>query len=116
MGHGQPDLIAGEGEDRRKHLGHRVEDQVQCGLGAAAGQAVAAIAVQAVLDDIQIERGENDDTEIIDGVGDGVEFVVAVGRFHLFHQGVALGHGPAVQLQHIRRGDEVGRVEVYQIV
>ena len=53
--HGLPDLIAGEGEDRGKHLGHAVKDQVQSGLGAAALEAVLLLAVKAILDDIEIE-------------------------------------------------------------
>ena len=36
VGHCQPDLVAGEGEDGREHLGEGVEDDKQCGLSAAA--------------------------------------------------------------------------------
>ena len=53
--HGEPDLIAGESEDRRKELGKRVEREVQRGLRAAAGQAVRTVAVEAILHDIEIE-------------------------------------------------------------
>ena len=55
MGHSKPDLIAGEGEDGREHLGQGIEDQEQCGLGAAALEAVLAGAIESVLDDIEVE-------------------------------------------------------------
>ena len=55
MGHGEPDLIAGEGEDGREHLGQGIEDQEQSCLRAPALKAVAAGAVEPVLDDIKVE-------------------------------------------------------------
>ena len=55
MGHGEPDLVAGEGEDGREHLGQRIEDQEERGLCAAALEAVSAGAVEPVLDDIEVE-------------------------------------------------------------
>ena len=55
MGHGEPDLIAGEGEDGREHLGQGIEDQEQRCLRAPALKAVAAGAVEPVLDDIKVE-------------------------------------------------------------
>ena len=55
VGHGLPDLVAGEGQDGGEQLGHGVQDQVQGGLGGAAAEAVLLLAVQPVLDDVQIE-------------------------------------------------------------
>ena len=55
MGHRQPDLIAGEGEDGREHLGQGVEDEEQRGLGRAALEAVCLLAVEPVLDDVEVE-------------------------------------------------------------
>ena len=55
VGHRQPDLIAGEGEDGREHLGQGVEDEEQRGLSRAALEAVCLLAVEPVLDDVEIE-------------------------------------------------------------
>ena len=102
--HGLPDLVAGEGEDRGEHLGHGVEDQEQGGLGAAALQAVALLAVEAVLDDVEVEARKLHHAEVVDRVGDGVELIVVVGLRDLLDQLVELGDGPAVEGQHVRRG------------
>jgi hypothetical protein len=59
------------------------------------------LAVEAVLDDVQIEAGQLHHAEIVDGVGHHVELIVIVGLVHLSDQLVELGDGPAVQLQHI---------------
>ena len=114
--HRQPDLIAGEGEDRGEHLRHRVEDQEQGGLRAAAGETVRAVAVQTVLDDIEVERAQVDDAEVVDGVGDGVELIVVVPAEHLLDQTVQAGDGPLVQLEHVRRGNELVRIEADEVV
>ena len=53
--HRKPDLVAGECEDGGEHLGHGVEDEVQSGLGAAALETVTLLAVEPVLDDVEIE-------------------------------------------------------------
>ena len=38
MGHGLPDLVAGESQDRSENLSHGVQDQPQGRLGTAAGR------------------------------------------------------------------------------
>ena len=55
MGHGLPDLVAGKGQDGGHDLGDGIQDQPQGGLGAAALGAVLLVAVQPVLNDVQIE-------------------------------------------------------------
>ena len=80
MRHGEPDLVAGERENRRKELGERVKREIQGGLRTAAGCAVRFVAVEAILDDVQIERGERGDAEVVDDVGDDVEFIVPIRR------------------------------------
>ena len=55
VGHGLPDLVAGKGQDGGHDLGHGIQDQPQGGLGAAALGAVLLVAVQPVLNDVQIE-------------------------------------------------------------
>ena len=73
--HLEPDLVAGEREDRRKYLRHGIEDDPQRALRRAAGGGIRAVTVQAVLGDIEIESRKRHDAEIVDGVGDGQEFI-----------------------------------------
>ena len=115
MGHGQPDLVAGEAQDGGHDLGDGVQDQVEGRLGAAAGQAVLLLAVQAVLDDVQIEVGQLHHAEIVDGVGDDQELIVIVSLGALFNQGVQAGDGPAVQLQHIGGSHQLVGIKAVQI-
>ena len=78
--HLEPDLVTGEREDRREDLRHGVEDDPQRALRRAAGGGIRAVAVQAVLDDIEIEARKRHDAEIVDGVGAGQEFIVLIDR------------------------------------
>ena len=78
--HLEPDLVAGEREDGRKYLRHGIEDDPQRALRRAAGGGICAVAVQAVLDDIEIEARKRHDAEIVDGVGAGQEFIVLIDR------------------------------------
>ena len=114
--HGEPDLVAGESEDRREELGKRVEREVQRGLRAAAGQAVRTVAVEAVLHDIEIEARERGDAEIVHRVGDDVELIVAVGLFGLFNELVELREEPAVELGHLLGLGQLFGVEVDKVV
>ena len=78
--HLEPDLVAGEREDGRKYLRHGIEDDPQRALRRAAGGGIRAVAVQAVLDDIEIAARKRHDAEIVDGVGAGQEFIVLIDR------------------------------------
>ena len=78
--HLEPDLVAGEREDGCKYLRHGIEDDPQRALRRAAGGGIRAVAVQAVLDDIEIEARKRHDAEIVDGVGTGQEFIVLIDR------------------------------------
>ena len=80
------------------------------------GRRIRAVAVEVILDDVEIEAGERDDAEVVDGVGDGEELVVLVGRLAAGHQVVQLRDGPAVQLRHVGGRGEVVRVEVDEVV
>ena len=115
MRHSLPDLIAGEGEDRGKHLGKGIEDQEQGGLRAAALEAVRGFAVQPVLDDIEIETGKIHNTEVVDQVGDHMELIVAISSVHCLDQGIETRYGPAVQLQHIGGSNEVIGVKTGEV-
>ena len=107
MRHGQPDLVAGEGEDRREHLCHAVEDEEQRRLCAAALEAVALLAVEAVLDDVEVEARELHDAEVVDRVRDHMEFIVVIRLGHAADEVVELRDGPAVERKHILRRDEM---------
>ena len=114
--HGEPDLIAGEGEDGREELGKGREREVERGLGTAALGGVRRLAVQAVLHNIEVEARERGDAEIVDRVGDDVELVVVVGLLDLFDQLVELGDEPAVEHRHILGLGEVRGVKVHQVI
>ena len=88
MGHGLPDLVAGEGQDGGEELGQGVQNEPQGGLGGAAQQAVLLLAVQPVLDDVQVEGGQLHHAEVVDGVADDMELVVAVCGEALFDEPV----------------------------
>ena len=115
MGHGLPDLIAGESQNRGEQLGDRVQDHPQGGLGGAALHAVPALAVQAVLDDVQIEARQLHYTEVVDGVGDHMELIVVIGGEALGDQLVQLGDGPVVQLLHLLGGHQMVGIEALQV-
>ena len=114
--HGEPDLIAGEDENGRKELRERVEREVERGLRAAAGKAVCAVAVEAILHDVEVEARERIDAEIIHRVGDDVELIVAVGLLGLLDELVELGDEPAVELGHLLGLDEIFGIEVDEVI
>ena len=114
--HGEPDLVAGEGENGRKEFCERVEREVERGLRAAAGEAVLLVAVEAVLHDIEVEARKRGDAEIVHRVGDDVELIVAVGLLGLFNELVELGDEPAVELGHILGLDKLRGVEVDEVI
>ena len=114
--HLEPDLVAGEREDGREDLRHGVENDPQCALCRASGGGIRAVAVQAVFDDIEIEARKRDDAEIVDGVGNGQEFIVLIRRLALDQQLIELCDGPAVERLHTGgRGQLVG-IKIGQIV
>lgn len=116
MRHGEPDFIAGEDENGRKELRERVEREVERGLRAAAGKAVCAVAVEAILHDVEVEARERIDAEIIHRVGDDMEFIVAVRLLGLFDELVELGDEPAVELCHLLGLDEIFWIEVDEVI
>ena len=115
VGHREPDLIAGEAQDGGHQLGHGVQNQEQGGLGAAALGAVLFLAVQTVLDDVQIEVGHVHHAEVVHRVGDHQELIVVVRLGALLHQGVQAGDGPAVQFLHLRGRRQLVGVKAVQI-
>ena len=98
VGHGGPDLFGGKGQNRGDEADHAAEDVVHGGLSRTALQRVGAVAVQSVLDDIQIEVGHLHHAEVVDGAVDIVELVGLIAGAGIFDQGVKLRQRPAVQL------------------
>ena len=115
MRHCLPDLVTGKGQNGSEQLCQGVNDQEQGGLCAAAAQAVRQLAVQPILDDVQIEGGQFHNAEVIDLVGNHVELVVVIRLAAGFHQSAQLCQRPLVQLfQLICRYQIVG-VEAVQV-
>ena len=112
MRHGLPDLVAGEGQDGGEQLRHGVQNQEQSALGGAAAQAVLFLAVETILDDVQIEGGQLHNAEIVDGVGHHMELVVVVSLAADLHQRVQTGQRPAIQLLHVLGGNQIVGVEL----
>ena len=114
--HLQPDFIAGERENRREDLGHGVENHPQRTLRGPADCGVLAVAVQMVLDDIEIQARERHNAEIVHRMGNGQELVVLIGGLALDEQLVELRDCPEVELRHcLGRGQMVG-IEVGQVI
>ena len=82
--HLKPDLVAREREDRRKDFGHGVEDHPQRALRRLTDRRVLAVAVEMILDNIEIQARERHDAEIVHGVRDGQELIVLIGSLALY--------------------------------
>ncbi len=115
MGHGLPNLVRGENKDGGHDLGYRVKDEEQRGLRAAALCAVFRVAVKPVLDDIKIEIGHLDNTELVYRVGHADEFIVAIGLLALFDQSVQARDSPSVQRLHLFRRNKAVRVKPVEV-
>ena len=115
MRHGLPDLVAGEAQDGRKELCDGVQDQIQGRLSRTALKAVLLLAVQPVLDDVQIEAGQIHHAEIVDGVGHHMELIFVISRLAPLHQLVQTGDGPLVQGQHLLGRHQVVGIKARQI-
>ena len=83
-----PDLVGGEAEDGGDEADEGFGDVPEHGLRGAAGGVVGREGVQAVFEDVEVERAEVGDGELVDGVVDAVELEVVVGGEDL---GVELG-------------------------
>ena len=57
---------------------HGVQHDKDRALGAAAGQRIGALAVQTILDDVQIEVGHIHHAEVVDRAVDVVELIVVI--------------------------------------
>ena len=96
-------------------LGHGVQDEAQGGLGGAAEEAVLPLAVEPVLDDVQVEVGHVHHAEVVHGVGDHVELKVVIALEALLDEAVEPGDGPAVQGLHLVGGHQVVGVKAVQV-
>ena len=82
---GLPDLVTGKGQNRGHKPGHAGQNRIQRGLCRPAGQGIHPVAVQPVLDNVQIEVGHIHYAEIIDRTVDNVEIKTVIGLVHLFN-------------------------------
>src|SRR5262249_59537788 len=91
-----PRLLAREREDRRHEARQRRKDVVARRLRGAAARIVGPRGVEAVLDDVEVERREVHGTEVVDRGEDRVELVLIVGAPGATGQGRQAGEGPAL--------------------
>ena len=111
-----PDLLGGEDQDRSHQPGQRGQDVVHGGLSRPAQDAVPLLAVQPVLDDIQIEAGHFHHAEVVDGVEGDVIIQSIISRPCLIVQLVQPLISPLVQLCQLIGGDPVGvGIEAVQV-
>ena len=97
LGQVAPDLLRGEGEDRRHHRGQGPGQAVDHHLGGAAGRALGRLAVHAVLDHIQVEAGQVRGAELDEVLEHQVELVPFVRLAASRQHPVQAVQGPAVQ-------------------
>ncbi len=83
-----PDLFGGEAEDWGDEASESFGDAPECGLSAAAGGVIGGEGVEAVLEDVEVERAEVGVYVLVEGLVGAVELEVFVG---LADFGVELG-------------------------
>ena len=84
MGQIRPDLFCSKGEDRCNQTGDCAENAVHGGLCSTALQRILLLAVQAILDDVQIEVGQIGGAEVVDGMEYDVEIECLIALVYLF--------------------------------
>src|ERR687888_432797 len=96
-----PQLLRGEGEDRRHQPYQAVRDVMERALRRAPRHGVRLTGVEAVLEDVEVERAEVFRGERLQPLRDQVELVARVIRGNrLLHLG-GHGEGIAVELPHV---------------
>ena len=116
MRHSLPDFVCGKAQNRRQHANQRTQDTIDCSLCRAAAQTIGLIAVQTILDHIEVEVGHINNTEIMNCMEYGVEFVAIISLTNLCSKVVQLHQCPLIQLRHICVCNSVGlRIKVKQV-
>ena len=111
-----PHLVGGERQHRRDRGGEHVGEAPQHGLRRAPSRVVGVRAVQPVLEEVEVDRRQVDVAEVVDGVVDDVELVVAVGPFDSARQLPAPAQEERIdRWQAIRRHRVSRRIEVVQV-
>ncbi len=98
-----PDLLGGERQHRGEPPNHRLRNVVHRGLRRSARHAVAWRCVQAVLQHIHVEAAQIDDAEIVDGLVNAVERVLAISVQHLCLNLRRAHQRPAIEGEHVLR-------------
>ena len=88
-----PDLVGGEAEDGGDEAGEGFGDAPECGLGAAAAGVVGGEGVEAVFEDVEVERAEVGVDVLVEGLVGAVEFEVFVGRADAWRRARRCGRG-----------------------
>ena len=116
MRHSLPDFVCGKAQNRRQHANQRTQDTIDRSLCRAAAQTIGLIAVQTILDHIEVEVGHINNTEIMNCMEYGVEFVAIISLTNLCSKVVQLHQCPLIQLRHICVCNSVGlRIKVKQV-
>ena len=111
-----PNFLAGEGKDRGEHQRHIAQDAVDGGLRRASGNRIRLFNIKSVLDDVQIEVGQVDGAEVVDGVVDLMEIKLLIALVALLGNLVHAGQRPAVQLMQLIVCNRIGvRVKVVEV-
>ncbi len=79
LGKKLPDLVGGKAQDWGDEAGDGFGDAPEGCLGAAAGRVVGGEGVEAVFEDVEVERAEVGVRELVEGVVGAVELEVVVG-------------------------------------
>ena len=111
-----PDLICGEAEDGRDEAGEGFGDTPESGLRAATAGVVGGEGVEAVFEDVEVERAEVGVYVLVECLIGAVELEVVVGFADLCVELGGAGEDELVEGLHLREVDGVGGgVEVVEV-
>ena len=111
-----PRFVAREGQDGGKQADQRMENLVESRLRGAAERSVRAERVEAVFEDVVVNRRERDGAELVAELVNAVEFVGVVGLRALVDEGGGLVQCPAVEGVELFDGHGIeGDVEIEKI-
>ncbi|MNI33745.1 hypothetical protein D3C73_877060 [compost metagenome] len=111
-----PQLVGGEGQDRRHPAGERLGDVVHRALRRTTTVRIGRHRVQAVLGHVQVQRAQVHAAEVQQQLHDLGHVVVVIRRLDLLLQLPGAVHDPAVQRDHlVERAQVLGRIETVQV-
>src|ERR1051326_2770270 len=97
-----PDFIRRVRQDRRQYSSQRLSQQMKRGLRGTALPRIGPLAIEPVLDYVQVERAQFHGTEIVNCMVDTVKLVDLISLGAGVHHSIELRQRPTVQLEHLR--------------